>query len=46
MQGIPTPFSVTRFKNDNVIKQYYVTKVVYNQNLPGDFWDPDAVAAR
>lgn len=46
IQGLPTPFSITRLKNDDVIRQYYVTKVVYNQTLPADFWDPDAVARK
>lgn len=44
--GIPTPFSITRFKNDEMVRQYYLDKVEYNRNLPGDFWDVDATARR
>lgn len=46
IDGFPTPFTITRFKNDEQVRQYYVTKVEYNQNLARDFWDPDASAAR
>jgi len=28
------------------VRQYYVTKVAYNQTLPEDFWDVDAAARR
>jgi hypothetical protein len=42
VQGFQTPFTITRMKNDETIRQYYITKVVYNQTLPGDYWDPDA----
>jgi hypothetical protein len=46
IDGFPTPFTVSRFKNDEQIRQYYVTKVSYNLNLPADFWDPDAAVRR
>jgi len=46
VQGFPTPFTISRFKNDDMIRQYFVTKVVYNQSLPGDFWDMEAEARR
>jgi hypothetical protein len=46
VQGIPTPFTITRFKNDDQVRQYYVTKAIYNQTLPGDFWDVDAADRR
>lgn len=46
IQGFPTPFTITRLKNDETVRQYYVTKVFYNQNLPSDFWDVDAVARK
>lgn len=44
IQGFPTPFSITRLKNGETVRQYYVTRVIYNQNLPAEFWDPDAEA--
>jgi hypothetical protein len=46
VDGFPTPFTISRFKNDDQVRQYYVTKVSYNQSLPGDFWDVDAAARR
>jgi len=44
VDGFPTPFTISRYKNDDPVRQYYVTKVVYNQQLPDDFWDADAAA--
>jgi hypothetical protein len=46
VDGFPTPFTISRFKNDEAVRQYYVTKVSYNQSLPADFWDVDAATRR
>jgi len=46
VDGFPTPFNITRFKNDDMIRQYYVDKVSFNQPLGGDFWDVDAATRR
>jgi hypothetical protein len=46
VDGFPTPFTISRTKNDEQVRQYYVTKVSYNQTLPADFWDVDAAARR
>ena len=46
IDGFPTPFSITRMQNDEMFRQYYIDKVHYNQELPADFWDIDAVARR
>jgi hypothetical protein len=46
IQGFPTPFTITRLKNGDTVRQYYVTRVIYNQNLPAEFWDPDAEARK
>jgi hypothetical protein len=46
VDGFPTPFTITRLKNDDTVRQYYVTRVKFNENLPADFWDPDAVARK
>lgn len=46
VDGLPTPYTISRWKNDEMVRQYFVTKVIFNQTLPTDFWDPDAVAAR
>ena len=44
--GIPTPFTITRYKNDEVIRQYFVVHVTYNQQLPPDLWSVDAANQR
>ncbi|MFZ1940569.1 MAG: hypothetical protein WBA18_15420 [Terracidiphilus sp.] len=46
IQGFPTPFTISRFKNDDMIRQYFISKVSFNENLPADFWDVDATARR
>jgi hypothetical protein len=46
MDGFPTPFTITRFKNDDQIRQYFLVHVKYNQDFPADFWDVDAVTRR
>jgi len=38
LDGYPTPFTITRFKNDDMTRQYFVVHVKYNQELPADFW--------
>jgi hypothetical protein len=42
VDGFPTPYSISRFKNDELVRQYYITKVSFNQNLSEDFWSADA----
>lgn len=44
--GIPTPFNITRYKNNEIVRQFYVDQVRYNQDLAPDFWDVNAVARR
>lgn len=46
INGFPTPFTITRLKNGDPVRQYFVDRVSFNQNLPVDFWDPDASARR
>ena len=46
IEGFPTPFSITRLKNDEIVRQYYVTKVEYNRQLPDDFWNADTAAQK
>lgn len=41
VDGFPTPYSISRFKNDEMVRQYYVIKVSFNQQLPADFWNVD-----
>jgi hypothetical protein len=46
IDGFPTPFTITRLKNGDPFRQYFVDRVSFNQNLSADFWDPDAVARK
>lgn len=46
IEGIPTPLRITRYKNDETVRQFYVDKVEYNRDLGADFWDVNAVARR
>ena len=46
MEGIPTPFTITRFKNDDMTRQYFLVHVKYNQDLPADFWSVEAAEKR
>jgi hypothetical protein len=46
MEGFPTPFTISRYKNDDEVRQYYLVHVKYNQELPTDFWSVDAVTQR
>ena len=46
MQGFPTAFTISRYKNDDEIRQYYLLTVKYNQDLPADFWSVDVADKR
>lgn len=46
VEGIPTPFTITRYKNDETVRQFYIDKVEYNRNLGPEFWDVNAVARK
>jgi len=46
IQGFPTALSITRSKNGDMVRQYYIDRVEYNQDLPADFWDVDATSHR
>ncbi len=46
VNGIPTAYTITRFKNDDMARQLFLDKVTYNQDLPSDFWNVDAAAHR
>jgi predicted alpha/beta-fold hydrolase len=40
VQGVQTPFVLTRMKDDEMISQRFLTKVTYNQGLQDDFFIP------
>ena len=41
VQGIETPYAITRLHNGDMTGQRFVTKVAYNLNLPADLFDPN-----
>ena len=47
VQGIQTPHVITRMKNDEMVAQRFLTKVVYNQGFPDSlFVPPTSIEAR
>jgi hypothetical protein len=44
--GLPSAFIVTRYKNSDMTRQVYLSKVGYNQGLPDAMFDPDLEAAK
>lgn len=44
VNGIQTPYTISREKNGEPVRQFFVTEVKYNQDLGGDFWNPDEAA--
>jgi hypothetical protein len=46
MDGLPTAFTVTRFKNEDMISQRFLVHVAYNQALAPDFWSVEAAERR
>lgn len=46
IDGFPTPLTITRLKNGEPFRQYFVSHVKYNESLPADFWDADAEARK
>ena len=46
VDGIATPFTITRFKNNEMVSQRFYDQTVYNQEVAADLWDVDATAKR
>jgi hypothetical protein len=46
IDGIPTPFSITRFHNGDANSQRYLYKAAYNVPLPPDAFNIDASASK
>lgn len=44
--GFPTALRISRGRNDEMVRQFYVDWVKYNENTAPDFWDVDANARR
>jgi hypothetical protein len=45
IDGLPTPFTITRFHNGDVTSQRFVLKAHWNVPLPRDGFDVNAIAA-
>jgi len=41
VQGILTPFAVTRLHNGDIVSQRFITKVTYMDTLPDEMFNPD-----
>jgi hypothetical protein len=46
IDGFPTAFTITRLKNGEMIRQFFLTHVSYNQELPANLWSVDAAEKR
>lgn len=46
MGGFPTPLRISRGRNEETTRQFYVDWVKYNQDLGADFWGVDASVKR
>jgi hypothetical protein len=46
VDGFPTPFTVTRFKNDDMVSQRFLVHAAYNQQLATDVWSVEAAERR
>jgi hypothetical protein len=44
--GINTPFTITRYKNGEMVRQFFLVHVSYNQPLTDDFWSVEAAERR
>jgi len=45
VQGLPSSFLVTRYKNGDMARQSYLSKISYDNPLPATSFDPDIAAA-
>lgn len=46
IDGFQTPLRISREKNGEETRQFYIKNVEYNRTLPDDFWDVNAAARR
>jgi hypothetical protein len=40
--GLPTPLTLSRYHNGDLVNQRFLSKIDYNQSLPPDTFNPDA----
>lgn len=41
VQGIPTPYNITRYHNGDMVNQRFITKVEYDGDLSADLFNPE-----
>jgi hypothetical protein len=41
IQGLPTPLSISRYHNGDMVQERFLTKVQYDKNFPPEMFDPD-----
>jgi hypothetical protein len=46
VDGLPTPFTISRFKNGDMVNERFILKASYNQPLPPDEFNPDVAASK
>jgi hypothetical protein len=46
VDGFPTPFNTTRYKNGDMVNQRFLLKAIYNQTLPADEFNVDSVVVK
>jgi hypothetical protein len=46
LDGFPTPLTITRYKNGEMTREYFLVHASYNQELPADFWSVEAAERR
>jgi hypothetical protein len=46
IDGLPTAYNITRYKNDEIVNQRFLTKVLYNQDLSPDLFNPDVLPVK
>jgi hypothetical protein len=46
VDGLPTAYNVTRYKNGEMVNQRFLTKVEYNHELSPDLFNPDVLPVK
>ena len=46
INGLPTAFTVTRFRNEEMMRQSFLDKIDYSPEFSADFWNADAISKR
>lgn len=41
VQGLPTAYNITRYRNGEMVNQRFLTKILYDQGLSPDLFNPD-----